>query len=175
MELFTLSNLTAWNLQIALLADAGAILPRAPQIDAPSIRHALLADVAAALFAAAVRANRGTCRRQLDATTAAVAPSPARRRAVGTVPSAATVATPSIATEWLHALRTRLAGVAWRSCSSLASRSGARGCWLGIVRLAPHAPAWRSTADAGRRLRRRRGARARRAPIFGACLASASR
>ena len=40
MDLFTLSNLTAWSLQIALVTIAAATLPRVLTFDAPVLRHA---------------------------------------------------------------------------------------------------------------------------------------
>lgn len=133
MELFILSNLTAWNLQIALLTGAGAILSRALGIDAPSIRHGywrtLLLIGLLLPFVQTWQVLPSADAIKMSGTIAS-APS----RSGSSSPRAATVATPSLASELLHTLRAR-----WPASVGVVLVAGIaiRCAWLlaGILRL----------------------------------------
>jgi TonB family protein len=132
MELFTLSNVTAWTLQTGALALAGTILPRVLRLDVPTIRHAYWRTLLLVCLLlpfiqtwhALPPSTSLPMNGDLSIVSAPVA-STITRTAVGT---------PSIAAKWLRALR-----ATWPSAIAVLFLAGVaiRSAWLltGIIRL----------------------------------------
>jgi TonB family protein len=131
MELFTLSNITAWSLQIALLTIAAAILPRVLKFDDPVIRYAYWRTVLAlCLLLPFVQTWRLTPPEVAPLTMQA-------QQSLGSRaddPSAPRLASSSSLTDWTRTLATVSPNLI---AGALALGVGLKCAWLlaGIVRL----------------------------------------